>query len=268
LPGARSSASAPSGRSIPQPSRSSTRSTTPRISGFTIRGFSSDGIIALGTDGLRATRNRTEDNAGYGIFSIFSTRPLLAHNKATGNGDAGLYVGGNQEADATVVGNTSWDNGIGIFLRDVSHGTATGNNVFDNCTGIWMLANAPGPVTDWRIRNNIVRTNNRADCGEGGTSGTGILLQGASDNEVSKNLVVGNRGDDPVSGGIVLVTAEPEPPPPGEPPGTPIAPSGNLMRKNIALRNRPFGISWDGTGTGNRFVDNLCRRSQPDGLCD
>jgi nitrous oxidase accessory protein NosD len=120
---------------------------------------------------------------------------------------------------------------------------------------------ALGPVTNWTVRHNIVRRNNKADCGEGGTSGTGILLQGASDNEVSKNLVVGNRGDSPVSGGIVLVTAEPE-----EPGGEAIAPSGNVVRKNVALRNRPFDISWD--GTGNRFVDNRCRTSQPDGLCD
>jgi hypothetical protein len=78
-------------------------------------------------------------------------------------------------------------------LRDVSNGSATGNHVFDNCTGILLLANAPGPVTNWTVRHNLVRRNNKADCGEGGTSGT---------------------------------------------------------------------------GTGNRFVDNRCRTSQPDGLCD
>jgi nitrous oxidase accessory protein NosD len=235
----------------------------PRISGFTIRGFSDSGIIALATDRFHATHNRVEDNAGYGIFSILSTRPVLAHNKATGNSDAGLYVGGEQDVRAKVFANTSWDNGLGIFLRDVSNGTATGNHVFGNCTGILLLANAPGPVTNWKIRHNIVRRNNKADCGEGGTSGTGILLQGASDNEISNNLVVGNKGDSPVSGGIVLVTAEPE-----EPGGEAIAPSGNVVRKNVVLRNRPFDISWDGTGTGNQFLDNLCRTSQPEGLCD
>ena len=235
----------------------------PRISGFTIRGFTDSGIIALGTEGLRATRNRAEDNAGYGIFAILSTRPVLAYNKTTGNGDAGLYVGSNQEVDATVVGNTSWDNLLGIFLRDVSHGTATGNNVFGNCTGILLLANAPGPVTNWKIRHNLVRNNNKTDCGEEATSGTGILLWGASDNEVSKNLVLGYRGEEPSGGGIVLVTAPPE-----EPGGEAIAPSGNVIRRNVALRNRPFDISWDGTGSGNRFVDNLCRTSRPEGLCD
>jgi nitrous oxidase accessory protein NosD len=237
----------------------------PRISGFTIRGFTDSGIIALATDRFHASHNRVEDNAGYGIFSILSTRPVLAYNKATGNSDAGLYVGGEQDVRAKVFGNTSWDNGLGIFLRDVSNGSATGNHVFGNCTGILLLANAPGPVTNWTVRHNVVRRNNRTDCGEEDPipSGAGILLWGASDNVVSRNVVLGNRGEAPFGGGIVLVTAEAE-----EPGGAAIAPSGNVIRKNIALRNRPFDISWDGTGTGNQFLGNRCRTSQPDGLCD
>jgi hypothetical protein len=120
-------------------------------------------------------------------------------------------------------------------------------------------------VTNWKVRHNLVRANNKTDCGEEDPvpSGSGILLWGASVNEVSRNLVVGNRGEEPFGGGIVLVTAEAE-----EPGGAAIAPSGNVVRRNVALRNRPFDISWDGTGTGNRFVDNLCRTSRPEGLCD
>ncbi len=73
--------------------------------------------------------------------------------------------------------------------------------------------------------------------------------------------VIGHRGEAPVGGGIVLITAEPE-----EPGGEPAAPSGNVVRRNVALRNRPFDISSD--GTGNQFRANLCRTSQPEGLCD
>jgi parallel beta-helix repeat protein len=122
---------------------------------------------------------------------------VLAHDKATGNGDAGLYVGGEQDVRARVVGNTSWDNAIGSFPRDVSNGSATGNHVFGNCTGVLLLANAPGPVTNWKVRRNIVRANNRTDCGEEdpAPSGSGILLWGASDNDISRNLVLGNRGE-------------------------------------------------------------------------
>jgi nitrous oxidase accessory protein NosD len=236
------------------------------ISGFTIKGFSGNGIFALATEDLRATRNRAQDNAEYGIFALLSVRPVLTYNKTSGNEVAGLYVGGQEGADATVVGNTSWDNSLGIFLRDVTVGRAERNHVFGNCTGILLLANSPGPVTDWKIRHNLVRANNR-ECGgeDPPPSGVGILLLGASDNEVSRNLVLGNRSVDPRGGGIVLITIEPDPADPG---GEAVAPSGNLVSKNVALRNRPFDIFWDGTGTGNRFVKNLCRTSQPTELCD
>jgi parallel beta-helix repeat protein len=236
-----------------------------RISGFVIGGFTGNGIFALGTEDLRATRNRTEDNAEYGIFVLVSTRPVLASNKATGNGVAGLYVGSNQQVDAKVFGNTSWDNPIGIFLRDVSHGTAERNHVFGNCSGILLLAGAPGPLTNWKIRHNLVRANNKTDCGEADPvpSGMGILLLGAADNDISRNLVLGNRGEgvEGLGGGIVLVTG-------GEPGGLQIEPSGNTVRKNVAFRNQPFDIAWDGTGTDVRFKGNRCATSQPEGLCD
>jgi len=129
----------------------------PHISGFVVKGFTGSGIFAVGTEDLRATHNWAKENTGYGTFAILSTRPVLAYNKASGNGDAGLYVGSNQQVDAKVFGNSSWDNPIGIFLRDVSHGTAERNHVFGNCSGILLLAGAPGPVTEWRIRRNLVR---------------------------------------------------------------------------------------------------------------
>jgi parallel beta-helix repeat protein len=235
-----------------------------RISGFTIRGFSGNGIFALGTEGLRATRNRAKDNAEYGIFVLVSTRPVLAYNKASGNGVAGLYVGGNQQVDAKIFGNTSWDNPIGIFLRDVSHGTAERNHVFGNCAGIVLLAASPGPVTDWKVRHNLAKANNKTDCGEEDPvpSGVGILLFGASDNQITKNLVLGNRGAAPYGGGIVLVSSD------GAGGAPVVAPSGNTVRKNVAFRNQPFDISWDGTGSGVVFRGNRCATSQPEGLCE
>jgi nitrous oxidase accessory protein NosD len=190
---------------------------------------------------------------------------VLAHNKSSGNGVAGLYVGGNQEVDAKIIGNTTWDNPIGIFLRDVSHGTAEGNHTFGNCSGILMLAGAPGPLTNWTIRRNLVKANNKTDCGEEDPvpSGNGILLLGAADNDISRNLVLGNRseGVEGLGGGIVLVTG-------GEPGGPQFEPSGNTVRKNVAFGNQPFDIAWDGTGDDVTFRGNRCATSQPEGLCD
>ena len=229
-----------------------------RISGFEIRGFSGNGVFALATEDLRASHNWTKDNGEYGIFVLLSTRPVLADNKASGNGVAGLYVGGNQEVDAKIFGNTTWDNPIGIFLRDVSFGTAEGNHAFGNCSGILLLAGAPGPLTNWKIRRNLVKANNKTDCGEEDPvpSGNGILLLGAADNDISRNLVLGNRGEG-LGGGIVLVTGGPQ-----------FEPSGNRVRKNVAFANQPFDIAWDGTGEAVTFRGNRCGTSQPGGLCD
>jgi len=236
----------------------------PRISGFVVRGFSESGILALATEGLRVTDTKARNNGGYGIFSLASTRPVLAHNKASGNGFAGLYVGSNQDVDAKVYDNVSRNNAIGIFLRDVSDGVVKRNETIGNCAGILLLANAPGPVTEWKIRHNLVKRNNKSDCGgeEGVPSGNGILLMGASDNKVTENIVLGNRGEGPEGGGIALVIAEPE-----EEGGEAIVPSGNTIRHNLVLRSRPFDLFSDGTGEGNRFRHNLCMTSEPANLC-
>ena len=88
---------------------------------------------------------------------------------------------------------------------------------------VLLLAGAPGPLTNWKIRHNLVRANNKTDCGEEDPvpSGMGILLLGAADNDISRNLVLGNRGEgvEGLGGGIVLVTG-------GEPGGPQIEPSG------------------------------------------
>ena len=235
-----------------------------RISGFEIRGFSGNGIFALATEDLRASRNRTKDNVEYGIFVLLSTRPVLADNKASGNGDAGLYVGSNQQVDARVFGNTSWDNPIGIFLRDVSHGTAERNHVFGNCSGILLLAGAPGPLTNWKIHRNLVVANNKTDCGEEDPS----LRQwhpapGCRGQRHQQEPGAGQprEGVEGLGGGIVLVTG-------GEPGGPQFEPSGNRVRKNVAFGNQPFDIAWDGTGDDVTFRGNRCGTSQPGGLCD
>ena len=190
---------------------------------------------------------------------------IRGFNKSSGNGVAGLYVGGNQEVDAKIFGNSTWGNPIGIFLRDVSHGTAEGNQAFGNCSGILMLAGAPGPLTNWKVRRNLVKANNKPDCGEEDPvpSGNGILLLGAADNDISRNLVLGNRGEgvEGLGGGIVLVTG-------GEPGGPQFEPSGNRVRKNVAFGNQPFDIAWDGTGEDVTFRGNRCGTSQPGGLCN
>jgi hypothetical protein len=44
------------------------------------------------------------------------------------------------------------------------------------------------------------------------------------------------------------------------------APVNNLVQSNILWRNQP-DLFWDGSGSGNVFRGNVCRTSDPAGLC-
>ena len=91
-------------------------------------------------------------------------------------------------------------------------------------------------------------------------SGIGIALAGATKVTVDDNTVDDNvpSGLTDASGGIVLVSTIDEG-------GTPA--SDNRITDNHLDGNRPFDISDDGAGTGNRFDDNRCETSSPAGLC-
>jgi hypothetical protein len=44
-------------------------------------------------------------------------------------------------------------------------------------------------------------------------------------------------------------------------------PKFDLIARNVAFRNQPAALVWDGTGAGIRFVANHCGKSVPAGLC-
>lgn len=233
------------------------------ISGFRIEGFGGDGIFGFGSEGMRVQDTRMLHNGGYGVFSNTSSGTRFEGNVSEGNGDAGFYVGDSQPANAVVRNNRSTGNsGEGIFLRDASHGSVSGNEMAGNCSGIVVLADAPGPAEDWKIRSNRVNENNRAcagdpEEGEDPTSGIGIALVGARHVLVVKNTVNGNRDLHPsaASGGILVVSG---------PGGT--TPTGDTIRENSAFGNTPFDLVWDGTGSPT-FSSNQCGTSNPAGLC-
>ena len=85
----------------------------------------------------------------------------------------------------------------------------------------------------------------------------GIAIAGAHDNRVTGNRIIGNvpSGESEFSGGVAVVTGFL---------GT--APNNNLVQGNVVLHNQP-DLSWDGSGSGNRFRHNRCRTSDPAGLC-
>lgn len=231
------------------------------VKGFTIRGFSDSGIIALGAHRATFAGNLLEDNGEYGAVAFSSTGTRMAFNRASGSGEAGLYIGDSPKAHAKVFRNETSDNLFGIFIRDAEHAQVFGNSIHDNCVGALVLADAPGPAGFVHFQANSVRHNTRA-CAAGEDtdvplSGLGIALSGATNVTIRGNLITGNvpSAESAFSGGVVVVKGDG---------GT--APTSNRVVKNVILHNQP-DLFWDGTGTGNVFKRNACQTSTPPGLC-
>jgi len=124
--------------------------------------------------------------------------------------------------------------------------------------------NPAAATTHWRVWANRSSRNTGACSGEEegppALSGIGMLLWGTAHSSFEHNRTFANRPTGPsvVSGGIVLASSK-------QIGGA--DPRNNLIRINVAHRNRPYDLLWDGTGNGNRFVRNDCSTSRPDWLC-
>jgi len=235
------------------------------IVGLTIQDFPANGVFGFGTDKLSVTEVTALRNASYGIARFASTRSRFAHNVARDSGEAAIYVGDSPEADSRVVENLATGSGIGVFVRDSTGVTVEENRTTGNCIGILALNTGGGAIAagNFRIRDNQVTENDKACPPAEGppTSGLGIALAGTHDVRVEDNRVLRNQptGASPLgSGGIAVVSTK------GMGGADPV---NNTVTDNTALDNQPFDILYDGSGSGNRFVDNRCQTSQPPGLC-
>jgi parallel beta-helix repeat protein len=232
------------------------------VSGFRVEGFAAFGIGMIGGDNVDIVGNTAVNNTEYGIARFVSTGGSLRDNRATGSEEAGLYLGDSPEANATIAGNTSWDNGFfGIFVRDSAHGKVVGNTSYGNCIGIITLS-SHAIVEDWTVVGNTVHSNTKACPGSDDgppASGIGIALAGARDITVRGNVITDNRPTGPsiATGGIAVIglgaIGGPDP-------------TGDLIQGNQLRANEP-DLFYDGSGSAVRFVSNSCQTSVPDGLC-
>jgi parallel beta-helix repeat protein len=181
--------------------------------------------------------------------------------------DLGILVGGPKVAKVKLVGNDISGGAYGIFVANSHRGSFVGNQIHNNCAGFFFVADVPetgNSVGNYEVVANKVTDNTRKCPGFQETpafSGIGIGLFGASGMEVRANHLSGNvpSGPTAVSGGIVV----------GVDPlfGGTTKPMNNSIVANDFGRNKP-DIFWDKSGSGNRFVGNLCNTSVPSTLCN
>jgi nitrous oxidase accessory protein NosD len=202
------------------------------VTGFTVRGFTGNGITAAAAHDVTIAGNLVQGNGDGGVAAIASSGVRIRANRTAGN-RFGVYVGGSLA------------------------GRITGNSIRDNCVGVFVLAQ-PGPAGRYRIADNDIRRNTRACPATGdwpALSGAGVALVGASANTVVANTITGNvpSAETAIRGGVTVMS---------EPGGVPA--ERNTVAGNVIAGNDP-DIFWDHTGTGNVFgtLDSLNRRPIP-----
>ncbi len=236
------------------------------ISGNDVEGSSNSGIfIGDGTNATILSNDLTDNNLG--VLLVDSTGTKILSNDISRSGDTGIIIFGPERAnnDAKVVGNNISGGPAGIYVADAQGGSFAGNTIHDNCAGMFFEADgSKEPVSGFEVKANTVKDNTRS-CRAGqferNVSGVGIALLGTTDMEVTGNHLSGNVPSGPtrISGGVVVSTDPPF--------GGSAKLRNNSVIGNHFGRNKP-DIYWDESGSGNRFLGNLCNSSVPSRLCN
>jgi hypothetical protein len=233
-----------------------------KITNLKVTGFKGMGIVAFGAARFVVTHVAAINDGEYGIARFDTIGGALAHNVARNNDEAGLYVGDTARANAVVFGNLTTGNQLGLFIRHARFVKVFGNTSYGNCQGMLILddGEAGGAGNVVAFANKLNRNNKFCPASEDAPplQGGGLLVLGGTKNLIAKNVVLGNAGKQFNSGGIVLLSAKMF---------GGVDAAHNLVVKNVAFKNRPADIRWDGKGVGNRFIDNKCKTSIPKGLC-
>ncbi len=224
------------------------------------------GVVIADSPGTKILSNDITDSTLVGTLILDSTGTKIVSNDISRSGDTGIAMFGPEGAnnDAKVVGNRISGGPWGIYVERAHGGSFTGNQVHDNCAGMFFVAFESQPVGGFEVKGNTVEDNTRScRAAQFGInfSGIGIALLGAREMEVTGNQISGNvpSGPTAVSGGVVVATDPFF--------GRTIKPRNNSVTGNTFGRNKP-DIFWDGSGTGNSFVGNLCNTSVPTRLCN
>jgi parallel beta-helix repeat protein len=225
------------------------------------------GVILIDSTGTKILSNDITGSTLSGMLILGSTGTKIVSNDIRRPGEAGIAIFGPERANnvGKVVGNRISGGAWGILLQLAHGGSFTGNTIRNNCAGMFFEANGfKEPVVGLEVKANTVEDNTRscrAAKFDRNFSGIGIALLSTTDMEVTGNHLSGNipSGPTPVSGGVVVAVNPYD--------DTAQKPTNNSVIGNHFGRNKP-DIFWDKSGSGNRFLGNLCDTSVPSRLCN
>ncbi|MFE9170575.1 nitrous oxide reductase family maturation protein NosD [Streptomyces kebangsaanensis] len=239
------------------------------VSDLTVTGFSHAGVMSVGADRLTVRNVTAEKNGVWGIAEEHSVRSEYLQNTARNNGDAGLFLantitaeqGATDTGGARIAHNRLEGNRIGVTVRRLRNLTVTGNEITGNCAGVFVVGDENKPRAGaLAVRDNRVVENNKhcpATARLPYLQGSGIVLTGAEETDVTRNTVTGNSGKSPLSGGIVLFKSM-----------VGATSENNRISGNALRDNAPADLVNQESAThNNTFRNNSCRASAPAGMC-
>ena len=170
------------------------------IEGFDLANFTANGVM-LNLSQELTLRDLNATNTGlYGLYPVESIGVRVEGCTVTGARDAGIYVG--QCKDVVVRDCVATGNVTGIEIENCVDALVLNNHVSNNAGGllVFLLPNNSSKVSrGCLLRGNVVTENNHENFADEGAmvgnvpSGTGVLILGADDVEVTSNIITGNK---------------------------------------------------------------------------
>ncbi|MEW2615536.1 right-handed parallel beta-helix repeat-containing protein [Streptomyces sp. NPDC047880] len=238
------------------------------IASLTVTGFPKTGVYAHEADRLTVRNVTAVRNGVWGIATERSRRGVFRGNVARNNGDAGLFLAntvkeeqGASDTGGTVVEHNRLEgNRIGVTVRRLRNLTVAANHLTGNCAAVFVVGDENKPKAGFvTVRGNRIERNNKS-CPKtarlDALQGSGIVVTGADDNLITRNVIRDNVGRSPLSGGIVVFKSFV---------GT--TSERNRISGNRLEGNSPADLINTDSGRGNTFRDNSCATSRPAGLC-
>jgi parallel beta-helix repeat protein len=170
------------------------------ITGFKVINNTSNGVTAQGVTGSVFRDLITEDTGEYGIFPILSTDVLVEQCVTSGVIDTGIYVG--QSTQIVVRDNEAFHNVSGIEIENSTEALVENNYTHDNTAGILVFILPGKTATEGaraRLVNNRIENNNYPNTARPEMivsvvpPGSGVLIIGADETEVTGNTFRGNK---------------------------------------------------------------------------
>lgn len=259
------------------------------VENLTARNHVANGVFFTGDygkgvtlEGYRASYVTAHNNGLYGVYAFNATKGVFEHSYGSGHPDSAFYVGQCNPCDAVLTDLVAERNMLGYSGTNSTGVTIVDSVWRENRSGMVpssLFSEALYPNSGTAIVGNLVVDNNSTEAPDsesfGFAYGTGIVLAGASNIVVERNLVRGH-----VLAGIAITDL-----PASENPDTgedeTFVPEDNVVRDNVVSENtydlgyvtveqasRLFGNCFEGNEPTTTFPEGLEDLAPCDGAGD